>query len=163
MYRNARRSVERALMSELYLEVLRQWEKKDKANICKRGYFEILKKDLDTCIGSDPKLFKSLQSLADKTYQYYVDNKFDVRKSRLVTTLLASKVSDEKLVDLPGGIIQIILDTNATVIDADENPTEEFSQEDLYKLYRSCEKHADKLKQILHDREHFKQDVKNVV
>lgn len=144
-YRNAKRTIEDALISELYLEVIRQWEGKYTNSDSFKKARELLDQDVKSLCGLDNKVVKRLKKEAGNVFDYFVDNKFDTRKCFLTIANIGAALNDNELVELPNGVIEIIQDTNSIVEKAYEDPDAELSQEDIAKIYRSCEKHATKI------------------
>jgi hypothetical protein len=145
MYRNQKRTVEDALVSELYLETIRQWEGKHKNSESFKKARKLLEEDLNNLIGRDVKIAKSLSRVVKIAFNHFADNKFDTRKCFITISNMGAALNDNELVELPSGVVEVIQDTNAIVEKAYNDPDAELTQEDIVKIYRSAEKHATKL------------------
>jgi hypothetical protein len=144
-YRNAKRTVEDCLISELYLEVIRQWEGKYKNTDSFKKAKSLLEQDLKSLCGLDTKVVKRLKKEAGNVFEHFVDNKFDTRKCFITIANMGAALNDNELAELPSGVIEVIQDTNNIVEQAFNDPDADLTQEDIVKIYRSCEKHATKL------------------
>jgi uncharacterized circularly permuted ATP-grasp superfamily protein len=149
MYRNEKRTVEDCLVTELYLEVIRQAEEKSKNKNAYKRAKELLQEDLNNIIGLDTKIAKRLFKASKIAFDHFIDNKFDTRKCFLTLSLVAGALNDNDMAELPSGTIKVIADTNRIVQEAYNDPSllqeDKLTQEELLKIYRSAEKHATKL------------------
>ena len=149
MYRNEKRTVEDCLVTELYLEVIRQAEVKSDNKESYSRAKKLLQEDLNNIIGLDTKIAKRLFKTSKIAFDHFVDNKFDTRKCFLTLSLVAGALNDNEMAELPSGTIKVIADTNRIVQEAYNAPNllqgDKLTQEELLKIYRSAEKHATKL------------------
>lgn len=149
MYKNAKRTIEDCLVTELYLEVIRQAEVKSDDKKAYNGAKKLLQEDLNKVVGLDTKIKKRLDKAAKNVFDYFVDNQFDTRKCFLTLSQVAGALNDNEMAELPDGTIKVIADTNDRVQEAYNDPNilqeDKLTQEELFKIYRSAEKHATKL------------------